>query len=65
MPFFSLHTKDEFLAFCQLVDRHIPHPDQRTIFIGDRGYCSYNNMAHVIEKNSILFFVQKTLQAKG
>ena len=32
----SAHKKDEFLAFCQLVDRHIPHPDQRTILSGQR-----------------------------
>ena len=66
MPFFSLHTKkDEFLAFCQLVDRHIPHPDQRTIFIGDRGYCSYNNMAHVIEKEQYFVFRTKDITSKG
>ena len=66
MPFFSLHNKkDEFLAFCQLVDRHIPHPDQRTIFIGDRGYCSYNNMAHVIEKEQYFVFRTKDITSKG
>ena len=44
------HQKDEFAAFCQLVDSHVCIPDTKTVFIGDRGYCSYNNMAHVIEK---------------
>lgn len=61
----SAHKKDEFLAFCQLVDRHIPHPDQRTIFIGDRGYCSYNNMAHVIEKEQYFVFRTKDITSKG
>ncbi|MCU6766010.1 hypothetical protein [Blautia ammoniilytica] len=61
----SAHKKDEFLAFCQLVDRHIPHPDQRTIFVGDRGYCSYNNMAHVIEKEQYFVFRTKDITSKG
>ena len=61
----SAHKKDEFLAFCQLVDRHIPHPDQRTIFIGDRGYCSYNNMAHVVEQGQYFLFRTKDIHSKG
>ena len=61
----SVHKKDEFLAFCQLVDRHIPHSDQRTIFVGDRGYCSYNNMAHVIEKEQYFVFRAKDITSKG
>ena len=65
MPFFSLHTKKmSSLLFASLVDRHIPHPDQRTIFIGDRGYCSYNNMAHVIEK-TVFVFRTKDITSKG
>ena len=59
------HQKDEFAAFCSLVDRHIPVPDTKTIFIGDRGYCSYNNMAHVIEKGQYFLFRTKDINSKG
>ena len=45
-----VHQKDEFRAFCVMVDHHLTLPGPRDVFIGDRGYCSYNNMAHVIEK---------------
>lgn len=45
-----VHKKDEFAAFCSLVDSHSLLPGVSDIFIGDRGCCSYNNMAHVIAK---------------
>lgn len=41
------HTKDESRAFCDMVDRTDGRP---AIFIADRGYESFNNMAHVQEK---------------
>lgn len=42
-----VHCKDEFGAFCTMVDRCQPCTDTKTVFIGDRGYPSYNTMAHV------------------
>lgn len=59
------HQKDEFAAFCQLVDSHVCIPDTKTVFIGDRGYCSYNNMAHVIEKEQYFLFRTKDINRKG
>ena len=59
------HQKDEFAAFCQLVDSHVCIPDTKTGFIGDRGYCSYNNMAHVIEKEQYFLFRTKDINRKG
>lgn len=41
------HTQDENRAFCDMVDRADGKP---AIFIADRGYESFNNMAHVQEK---------------
>lgn len=41
-----VHKKDEFRAFCNMVDNHVLIPGTKDVFIGDRGYCSYNNMAH-------------------
>ena len=59
------HQKDEFAAFCTLVDNYISIPGNKTIFIGDRGYCSYNNMAHVIEKDQYFLFRTKDKNRKG
>ena len=61
----SAHDKDEFLAFCQLVDRCPISTSSNYIFIGDRGYCSYNNMAHVIEKGQYFLFRTKDIHSKG
>ena len=61
----SAHDKDEFLAFCQLVDRCPTSISSKYIFIGDRGYCSYNNMAHVIEKGQYFLFRTKDIHNKG
>lgn len=60
-----IHQKDEFRAFCLMVDRHDSLPDIRDVFIGDRGYCSYNNMAHVLEKGQYFLFRTKDIHSKG
>jgi hypothetical protein len=60
-----VHNKDEFSAFCDIVDRHEILEDIKNIFIGDRGYCSYNNMAHVIENNQFFLFRTKDIHSKG
>lgn len=60
-----IHNKDEFRAFCDIVDRHEILPDTKNVFIGDRGYCSYNNMAHVIEKGQYFLFRTKDIHSKG
>ncbi len=60
-----VHLKDEFRAFCDMVDRHDIQPDTKDVFIGDRGYCSYNNMAHAIEKGQYFLFRTKDIHSKG
>ena len=60
-----VHNKDEFAAFCSLVDSHTLLPDTSDIFIGDRGYCSYYNMAHVIARNQYFLFRTKDIHGKG
>lgn len=60
-----VHEKDEFRAFCQIVDTHPQNEDKKNIYIGDRGYCSYNNMAHVIEKEHYFLFRTKDKDRKG
>jgi len=61
----SIHHKDEYRAFCDMVDRYESKPDKKTVFIGDRGYCSYNNMAHVINKEQFFLFRAKDINSKG
>ena len=62
-----VHNKDEFRAFCDMVDRY-PIPadtNSKIVFIGDRGYCSYNNMAHVRCKGQYFLFRTKDSNKKG
>lgn len=61
----SVHSKDEFSAFCEMVDRHQTPACTKDVFIGDRGYCSYNNMAHVLEKGQYFLFRTKDIHSKG
>lgn len=61
----SVHTKNEFSAFCDMVDRHDILPGRKNVYIGDRGYCSYNNMAHVLEQDQYFLFRTKDIHSKG
>ena len=60
-----VHFKDEFKAFCTMVDRLETLEGTSDIFIADRGYCSYNNMAHVLEKNQFFLFRSKDVNVRG
>ena len=60
-----VHQKDEFKAFCTIVDRHPVFPNTKNVYIGDRGYCSYNNMAHVINSGQFFLFRTKDIHSKG
>ena len=60
-----VHDKDEFRAFCDMVDRQESLPGTKNIYIGDRGYCSYNNMAHVIQSGEYFLFRTKDIHSKG
>ena len=54
---------NEHCAFCDMVDRYdsaIP-----TVFIADRGYESYNNMAHVQLKGQFFLFRIKDFNSHG
>lgn len=57
--------KDEYAAFALMVDRYPVRKDSPAIFIVDRGICSYNNMAHVIEKGQFFLFRAKDIKSKG
>lgn len=60
-----VHQKDEFRAFCEIVDRHPVPAGTKNVYIGDRGYCSYNNMAHDLEKQQYFLFRTKDIHSKG
>lgn len=55
--------KDEHKAFVNMVDR--TDNDQPTIFMADRGYESYNNLAHVQEKGLNFLIRVKDISATG
>ena len=61
-----IRHKDEFDAFRTIVDRH-PLPKDKTpiVFLADRGFCSYNNMAHVMERGQFFLFRAKDVESKG
>lgn len=61
----SVHCKNEFGAFCDIVDRHDVLDGRKNVYIGDRGYCSYNNMAHVVEQGQYFLFRTKDILSKG
>lgn len=60
-----VHNKNEFSAFCDIVDRHDIIDGIKNVYIGDRGYCSYNNMAHVIDQGQYFLFRTKDIHSKG
>lgn len=60
-----VHEKNEFGAFCRMVDRHGTLPGRKNVYLGDRGYCSYNNMAHVVEQGQYFLFRTKDIHSKG
>ncbi len=60
-----IHHKNEFRAFCDTADRYEATSEKKAVFIGDRGYCSYNNTAHVINKGQFFLFRTKNIHSKG
>lgn len=54
---------NEYKAFVDMVDRD--HSSVPTIYIADRGFGSYNNMAHVIEKGRNFLIRIKDISSKG
>ena len=56
-------SENEHAAFCDMVDRY--NGDLKSIFITDRGYESYNNIAHVIEKGTYFLFRCKDICSNG
>lgn len=53
--------RNEYSAFCEMTDASDADP-YSTIYLCDRGYASYNNFAHVIEKKQ--FFVIRCTDRK-
>lgn len=55
--------ENEPRAFCEMVDRY--DGMKKTVFIVDRGYESYNNLAHVMEKGAFFLFRCKDIERNG
>ena len=56
-------SANEYRAFCSMIDRDIS--DYPTIYIADRGYESYNNLAHVQEKGQYFLIRIKDSMKNG
>lgn len=54
---------NEHHAFCDMVDRY--NSLHKTIFITDRGYEAYNNIAHVMEKGQFFLIRCKDIYSTG
>ena len=61
----AVHNKNEFSTFCDIVDRHELITGTRNVYIGERGYCSHDNMAHVINQEQYFLFRTKDTHFKG
>nr|WP_263870273.1 transposase [Enterocloster clostridioformis] len=59
------HAKDEFRAFCDMVDRYPDSEAPHTIWIADRGFSYFNTFAHVIEKGGFFLIRTKDVASKG
>lgn len=57
--------RNEYSAFCSMVDSADVSENSKIIFFGDRGYASYNNFAHVIEKKQYFLIRCNDKRASG
>jgi len=57
------HSANEYKAFIAMTDRF--PSDSKTIFIADRGYESYNNMAHIQERGMNFLIRIKDISGNG
>ena len=55
--------ENENKALCNMIDRY--HNNAKTLFIADRGYESYNTLAHVQEKGMYFLIRVKDITSKG
>lgn len=57
--------RNEYSAFCSLVDSADISENSKIVFFGDRGYASYNNFAHVIENKHFFLIRCNDKRASG
>jgi hypothetical protein len=60
-----IKQKDEYGALAAIIDRHPVPAGTSLVFLADRGFCSYNNMAHAIEHGCYFLFRAKDIHSKG
>lgn len=59
------HEKDERWACRVLVNRHLRIPGRRVVFIMDRGFSSWNTMAHTVESGAFFLMRRKDFKEGG
>ena len=57
--------RNEYSAFCSMVDSADIPEYSKIVFFGDRGYTSYNNFAHVIERGQFFLIRCNDKRASG
>jgi len=60
-----IHEKNEYLALCTMVDRYPAEKADRTIFLADRGYASFNVFTHILKKESFFLIRAKDIERKS
>ena len=65
MPWFNLSIVKMNSALSATWLTAMKSSKEKNIYIGDRGYCSYNNMAHVLEQNQFFLFRTKDIHSKA
>ena len=59
-----LKGKNEYEAFCTLMDR-APQTEGKYLYLADRGFCSYNTIAHALNNNAFFLIRAKERFCKG
>lgn len=61
-----IHQKNERLALCELVDDYAPlDSSEKTVIVADRGFESYNVLAHIIEQGDYFVIRVKDVDSEG
>lgn len=58
----SFNQINEYNSMCSMIDGYArSNPDKKAIFIADRGFCSFNVMAHAVENKQFFSYTRKRL----
>lgn len=62
----SVNHINEYVALCDMIDRFAEcHPEEKALFIADRGFAAMNVFAHAIENNAFFLIRGREPKAKS